>query len=730
MKKLKTIFENDIVKPKIDPFKYYKDYMAVYIKRMHDIESTEISTVLTKAGEKSEIKNPIVSIYQKKDNLDTKPGKIDLLSYLKSINDNDEIVAGTLTTFTKKFPSMHTGFIDKNLKLRKVDKKIALEAEVKGEEGKAKFYTGRQTFRKLNNNSLSGAYSSPGTVFLNRSGHSTLTSTTRIVASTGNALSESMIGGTRIYASEVEAMEHMLVLISDLDMENIRRTVKKYNLAIPTVANVRQVLKHTLELYMKDAVSPDSRIYKFINTLTDMERCAVVYVNDFYHIREFNKKFVKDWLKSSTKQTAVPNINHLALMNNAPEWLTNLVHIICMDVIKGKYIVYDELKGTKLLEHLGSTAYHVGKAFLYLQDLIKTFFLTDIPPINVIDMKETTRRVIVLSDTDSTCATYEDWGDFVYGREAINTRKIAIGGSVTTLLAESLGHYIKVITRTMNIVPDYEGLLQMKSEFVWTSFNLSTLGKHYFADTIYKEGNVFKESKSERKGVHLLNNNIPGRYRNIGHRLQDEIMLKLSHGEELNVEEYILKGAAIEQYVFDRVAKGDRDLFKMSMVKTAESYTHKGAAGPFIKHILWESVFEDKYPTGLKENYYVYNLPVISKSKTDWENHLNRIEDPDFKERHINFMKKYKKDKIGTYAVPVVAVEQYGIPIEIYNSLDLHRLLNTILKGVYITLEAVGIRRHNNMFISDVYAPSILTKGEKNPYEGEWLENLMSKEAK
>jgi hypothetical protein len=132
------------------------------------------------------------------------------------------------------------------------------------------------------------------------------------------------------------------------------------------------------------------------------------------------------------------------------------------------------------------------------------FLITDLLPINIAFIKNMLRETIVLSDTDSTCATYEDWVKWYQSDNVFGPRGIAITGVIMTIATTAIDHGIKVFAANMNIPKDRVSSIAMKNEYYWDVFVPTNVSKHYFADTWVKEGNVLPKSKNEIKGVNRV----------------------------------------------------------------------------------------------------------------------------------------------------------------------------------------------------------------------------------
>jgi len=725
--KTSDIFKVELADYAIDPVANYRRYAEKQISVLTGESPEKVIDIVNKTIGSAGIVNPEIRYFQKDDKtLDTFEKRSDLNSFLTSFHKDrsDEILIPTFTTTSKKEDSLLSGFININLAKRKKDKAIAKEAELVGDEEKATKFNTSQLYWKLTNNSMSGAFASPGTVFTNRSGHNALTSITRAVSSIGNALSESLVAGNHMVFNEEDCIDHMTTILLYVDQDKVKKTCTKFGLKLLTKKDIIGMYMMPLSTVTRNPIPKGGILERFVDGLSPLELTTIGYTNNIKNIFFINPLFGKRWLKNAISRTIKPGVNYLKVLTTSPEWATNLTHIICADQIKGMFVEYDKLDDI-LLSELGSVCHNVIEEFKHVADIFHTFLLTDVMPPNLVDMKNFTRRTIVLSDTDSTCASYNEWGDYVIGGKGLTPEKISIAGVVVTILSETLSHYLDLLCVHMNIPKEKFGILAMKSEFIWTAFNLSSKSKHYFANTIFREGGVFDKPVLEVKGSNLKSSAVPPAFINMAVYMQEEINRKITNNEKLVLEEYLLKLDAMERFTISIISNGEPGLFKRGMMKDAGSYKSEGHKSPYFSHMVWEEVFEDKYTTNMKPPYYFFDIPIKKANKTEFKETLSNFNNEDMSCKLEALLNKYKKEAIGSIKVPVAAMSQYGIPTELLPSIDFRKLLNIILGPVYVTLGSLGIYQPKNLFIKDIYTPLLLEEGEVNPYDNEWVRSIM-----
>jgi hypothetical protein len=129
-------------------------------------------------------------------------------------------------------------------------------------------------------------------------------------------------------------------------------------------------------------------------------------------------------------------------------------------------------------------------------------------------------------------------------------------------------------TRLLLIQPIFLGIIsliscfaQMKNEFFWTVFVATNVSKHYFADTLIKEGNVYGVTKLELKGVHLIASAIDQDIVSRSQALIKEFNRAVSNNEPVDIRDYIDAVADIEIELLGRIKNGDVDIYKRDKIK-------------------------------------------------------------------------------------------------------------------------------------------------------------------
>ena len=691
----------------MNPKQEYAKQAITFISKMKGVDRKTAAGMIKETMKKFQPKDPIVRFNHRAENGDMSVDETPLMDYIQTAQDNKEVIVPSFTTYihpsVKK--SLHAEFINVNIKARKEDKKLMFYYTQTGDAEKAAYYDNMQATRKIFNNSLSGAYASKSTILYNPSAHYTLTSTTRCVASIGNAVTESLVSGNKIFNTPEAVINYITCVLTNTDFEELDRVFKKYNIVTPDVDGVMRMIVRSTE-YFWNIPAKIEYIRSYIEKLTPLELGAVMYTNDLYHFREYNPELTIKFLEeiSLTRTGYTTPETELNDINNVQEGIQSHIHNICSDLIKGMAVDYTKMVGSDIMDTLASSAKYIAEVLTEYKDLIRILFVTETAPVNIAYIKELMRRCIVLSDTDSTCATYGEWVDWYYTKSNVVTNPIAIASSVMTIATQVMDHYIKILSGSMNVDLERFESLKMKNEFMWNSFVTMNASKHYFADVAVKEGNVFEKPKLELKGVHLIASNVSQQYRDVGHGMINDIRATLREGKKLDIFGYVKLVADTEREIISKVKAADTSVLSIDKIKDQKAYKDADhpELTPFFHHLLWTDVFAPKYGPAPEPTYMILKVPTTLDTPARMKDYIDNLKDQELADRLRKAMVKYNKKNIGTFRPPLLLIEGKGLPEEIFECVDYKRIVKDNCGMMYAVLEAIGFYKHSDMLISEL----------------------------
>lgn len=686
----------------ITPIKEYLNQASMYLSKRKKISKEEALKEIKTLLKNSKVNNPIIRYNTRLNNGDLKEDHIKTTDYLKDVLENNELMAPSWTSYKNPdiLQSLHGDFLVYNVKERSRYKKEQFIAAQNNDPVKYSLYNTLQKTKKVYNNSLSGAYASKSTILYNPSSHSTLTSMTRCVASIGNSISESIIFGNKHFRKPELVYNYITAIISNINKEEVENCIKIYNLYIPKISDVMDMIIKSIKWYWRDT-DIEKDIEDYLSCLEDYELTAVLYVNDLYHLRKHNDKLVRDML-SELKERKTGLTEDTIYLEKSAEGVEILSKIINADLIKGKVVNYKELKGTEILSSLASTAMNICKVLDKYKILFKTLLTTPILPISIAYIKDMMRECIVLSDTDSTCGSYGEWVNWYYGNNDFNSDSISLSAAVMTINTQAMDHNIKVYAKNMNIPLDKFDYLKMKNEFFWSSFVPSNVSKHYFASTLIQEGNVYRKADFELKGAHFIASAVNQYVVNKVHDMLKEVNDLVYNNKKLELHNYVKRVADLERYVLNMIDSGDMSIYSKATIKDGNSYKQGLEESVYWNHLLWKEVFEEKYGSPGEPPYMFIKIPTTLKTNKKLKDFLSSIKDDNIRERLTTSLEKRNKTMFGVFRPPLSICISKGIPEEFISVIDTFRVIEDNLRCGYLFLETLGFYKKDYKLLMDM----------------------------
>ena len=690
-------FQNDVY-----PVNEYIEQASFFIHKQLDIPLEESKQYVKSTLKDFKIKNPTTKYYYKQDNGDKIIREDKLTDYIKESLNSGDIIVPSFTTYysPSKQKSIHSDFMDYNTKRRSIHKKAAFKAKQDGDMDKFLYNDVMQKTMKIFNNSLSGAYASKSTVLRNPSAHYTLTSMTRCVSSIGNALTESIVYGNKHFKDYDTVINYITTIITNMKRSDVEYCIHKYKLHIPTPENIMDSILYSTKWYWDDK-ELENKILDYLKKLDDTERVAVLYTNDLWHLKMYNEELMRNFITKVINNNPEPN-NDISIMKNITETMEILVKFICYEDLRGKNVNYDELKDTEIGNRISSVAHNVMKIFTAYSKLFKTFLFTNTLPPTIAYIKDMFRQCIVLSDTDSTCGSYDKWVEWYLGRLSLSEEAIPITGVIMSINSMVVEHGLRILSKNMNLPKERMEILKMKNEFYWPVFISTNKNKHYFANVLVQEGNVFKEPDLEIKGVHLIASAVDQTISKAIHAMIREINTKLTNNEKISLKHYVDYIVSLEEQLLKRIDQGDVSIYKKDSIKEAKAYKLGAELSPYINHLLWKEVFEEKYGSPGEPPYMTIKIPTTLDTKRKMSDWLATVQDEDIRNKLMAFLHKYNKPYFGTFRPPLAIVKSKGLPEEFINCINKERIVLDNLNSAYLVLEALGYYKKNDTIISSI----------------------------
>lgn len=694
----------------IDPLNDYLNQTAHYlnISTGRDFEQCKEFVKKKLKDGTFQIKIPQVQYMQRQENGDRVLLKGSLVNYIYQTIKNKDVIAPSFTTYkhADKHESLLASFIDGNVAGRSKAKKEEFAARAAGKKELAQYKNLEQTGRKLSNNAISGAHVSTSTPLVNKTAHSSLTSTCRATSGYGNANNEKLMTGNRHYWNPDVTLNNIISIVTHTDYVLLQSVINKYNLHLPTIEDTMDCIQYSSDMYWKNEVAMN-HIHDLVAKLNPLQRAAFVYTGDLYHLRKHNDKLLRVFLSLlSAKHTEIDVPDTFEFVKNSREDYLNLAHQICSDEMRSKGKDYKSLIGTTNLKTLAATTNNIDTVLNNYSDLIKAVMVTDNMPASVAYFPESVRRAALMSDTDSTIFTVEEWVQWYSGSIGFEQEHMSIAASCIFLAAQAITHILAMMSANFNVQTKRLYQIAMKNEFKFDVFVPTNVAKHYFASISCQEGNILKEPDVEIKGVHLKNSNSPKFITSKASKMMEEIMESIKTTGKISILKYLKEIADIERTIFESIKKGELQFFRLGEIKSPQAYVRKPEESPYVYNMLWEQVFAPKYGPSPILPYQALRVSTTIDNPTKTKKWLENMEDRELAERMKNWLASLSKVNLPSLMLPTEITTANGIPKEILDIIDTRKIVYNLCKIFYLILETLGFYICNDnitRLVSDQY---------------------------
>ena len=690
----------------LNPVKGYLEQLSKYIsvKKGISLEAAKEKAIVVI---KTYFKDPKIKYFEREENGDRVVKDGTLLSYIKTNITNKNILVPTFTSYmnVKVKKSILSEFIFVNVKVRGIAKKAAQKAKAEGDTDLFISKNNEQNTKKTANNSLSGVFSQEACILFNPTAHNTLTSITRTITSLSNASNEKLIAGNRYYPRAIDVLNNIIYISTYTNVEDVKRVVAKFNLRLPTVQETVKVLQYSSDLYFHDRKFYETKIIPYLEKLNPYELAGICYMGDLYQLRNFNSNFMRRMIDDLTAvvDTGGEKLDDIGQLHKVDEALLYYVHQIFFSKIKGFGKDYEKMNEAGIASSLLATAKWVQQALFNYKDFFNVFFMSGIFPSNSFRLKNMRRRTVVLSDTDSTCFTLDEWVKWYKGKFFIDDKSIALAGCISYITSQAIVNSLAILSKNMNIDEELLNTLAMKNEFLWLIHVPAEVSKHYFAYTVMCEGNVYKEADMEVKGVHLKNSAVPKHIIADAKEIMQYILSTVAENKKIKFNDVVRRIIDLEQEITDSIKRGETKYLKKSKIKNKEAYSKDEFKSPYQRHQFWIDVWSPKYGDIQEPPYDVVKLPTTVRSPTNTRAWLESIEDQDLRERLAAWLIKYNKKNLPTIYLNEIYVLGNGVPKEIIDVIDTKRIIMDITIQHRVILETLGVLLHSDKLIGEQF---------------------------
>lgn len=697
-----------------NPLLNYVKIQSFYLSRMTGVSLSEATKFIKENLRKDgllPINDRQVRYLSREHQIDRVRASTTICGYIDNIRNRNFIMSPAWTAYQPSYmgESLYVSYIDWKSKERSAYKKAMFIAEQRGDKEAVRFNDEMQSSSKIDINSISGAALMPGTINHCQSLHPTLTSTCAASTSLANLNNERLIAGNRPYLTYQDALDNICSIAVATDYELLERAMMDFKIHYPTPDDVMECILHSTRNYWVSE-ERENKLRILVEKLTPLERAAVVYTGDLYHLYKHNNEQLRSFFGGFTKRSydVIPMEEAESYAKIADSDVSILARLLCKDYMMGKteedVKEKEPEKYSQICATMRDIIVHLDKWAVFIKGFLRPEVLS--PGGHRYTMHSLVRKAVLTSDTDSTIFTTQWWVKELTGSLGFEDEHYNIGFTMSFFVNKTVFHALAIMSRNMGIEDKNIHGISMKNEYYFPTYVLTNSAKNYYAFKSVREGNVYSEMKMEKKGVELRSAKIP---RNVMDQFDDYIKSTMDlyiQNKEFTIDDLLKKPYETECEVRDSILNGEAKYFQTAQIKTPEGYKLGEKAPPMFYHRLWEEVFSDKYGAAPPRPYVAVKVSTTINNKTSLANWVEAIEDKAIATKLKDFLKKEGRDNLEVIFVPKLTLGFNTLPEEIKMALDVNKQIMSVMSPYYLSLESYGIylrKPNNTTMIHDFY---------------------------
>jgi len=191
-------------------------------------------------------------------------------------------------------------------------------------------------------------------------------------------------------------------------------------------------------------------IREYLTKLTPVERAAVMYVGDMYHLRVYNDVFMRKFVGSLSKRVTSRHPDPKSVLKGAHEDFISLINQIQGDDMKG--VQNDKIPEDHPLEHaLASTLTNTYSVLDQYKDFIQVFFASKNVPASLGYFPSSIRHCVLMSDTDSTIFTVQEWVKWFTGTYNMLEDGVRVCASMVFMASQATTHILALMSANIGV---------------------------------------------------------------------------------------------------------------------------------------------------------------------------------------------------------------------------------------------------------------------------------------
>lgn len=709
------ISEFDEYKPHNGYLDSYFEQIRTVIKKQDPTATDEEIDAFIESEVKAKMRDPQVRLLSRDfETQDRSVSIVPLSALMAQSKEEDLIMTPSLAfNYPHHVRRSNTGqYITVGLAKRNEQRRLAFEHQFKGNHNEYEHYWSEQNTTKVKNNSLSGTRRSEYTILNLASGHSQLTSGCRMGTSTANLHNEKFISGNRYYYNLDMVEANLAYVMASTDRDMVGKAMTEFNLYVPSEDDILDCIGRSADRYFTYDARSRERLRRIVSTMDDIDKVSFMYSGDLYHLYQYNKEFVSEFLLSLAHLPEEPIMDpelQDAVMDTEFDIISH-ASLRCSDIMAGRQVSTVKKEDPNGYGILVATVANVRRVLDKHATMAKAFWVSKIAPSSVGQAAHKRRTVVPISDTDSTIFTVENWVKDLTGTLEISPYTNGVGSTVSLMTALIVRHWMRQLMTNINVPVDYRFALNMTGEYYMPVVALPTVAKHYGYLNAAEDGNVYTKAKLVLKGVNLRNSTWAPPVRKHHAEYVEGFLNDVNNNLPITIASVLDPVYEMEMRIKEDIRKGGVDYLGYVRINDASNYA-KPMSSNYMHYDLWENVFAPKYGSAGELPITGLKVPMSLRRPTDLRNYMLFLKEnfPDTHIRMEDWLLKSGRRDFTNFTLPYSYMSTNGIPPEIEPFVDVRGIIRGQMSGYYLFLTSFNLHYGDGndiRLVSDEYTPA------------------------
>jgi len=548
---------------------------------------------------------------------------------------------------------------------------------------------------KILNNSIPGAMKSPFNPLYDLPGYNSITSPARHSVMNGYAHVEKLVAGN-LYLTDLEDVINYLVCHDRVcPKDDVALVVRQYGVVVPSDSMVCDYFMASLKYYTPPSKREDLRlaVMRELWNYPQTTKTFVYYANCLKNLVEQNDSLMRSWIQElfRTDIPTNPDLDPSKIEKDVEKDLLMMLASVNHEVLEGKSVEKAITEAPEGARTLYSYCKYAEQRVLEMKLLLRTFFSVDADIAKPMYHPRMTRKVVIVSDTDSVVFTTQSMVRWYCGKLSFDRKSYEACAFAVWMVSQTLEHLFARLSVGFGMTGEDVYRISMKNEYLFPIMMRTHASKHYAGVQLIKEGKRLPTPIYDIKGVQFRGSALSA---DTNKDVEDFLIWVLDRSmteEGITTTEVLGRVVKHEKKIYDSLMSGEMTFLKGASVKSKEDYADPEKSNYFY-YLMWQEVFAPKFGDFAIPNKG-FSIPIAGKGQglfhPEWQQSLLKF-DAGLHQRLNTFLERMQKTgkKITQIILPP-ALD--AIPEILRPLIDARGIISANGAPHYLALQALGL---------------------------------------